>query len=60
MEADNINSAFHEFKPCCCRKGCNNEASCILTVIYLDKKGYFCGKCASELLQDGLISRKEV
>jgi len=40
-------------------KGCKEEGKTLLKIKYLQKTGYFCNFCTSELLQLGLAVREE-
>ena len=42
-----------EYKTCA-RNGCSNPAEYRLTIIYLNKTGWFCELCKNELIEDGL------
>lgn len=39
----------------CAGKGCQNNGIIILTVLYINKRGYFCESCAKDLLLLGLV-----
>jgi hypothetical protein len=39
----------------CAGNGCSNEGKHPLTIIYLNKKGWFCDSCKYDLLIDGLV-----
>jgi hypothetical protein len=42
----------------CARNGCSNSANYALTIIYLNKIGWFCKLCMHELTRDGLVLEK--
>jgi hypothetical protein len=39
----------------CAGNGCPNEGILQLTVIYLNRIGWFCNSCKDDLIKDGLI-----
>lgn len=39
----------------CIRKGCGKAASNSLAINYLNKKGWFCDECKTELMKEGLV-----
>jgi hypothetical protein len=56
----NIHIASDEFKEFACAcKGCQNIATTVLEVKYLQKVGAFCGSCAKDLLQSDLVLNKK-
>jgi hypothetical protein len=52
---DNFNN--HTFKDTTCAiRGCNNQGTNFLRIVYVDKSGWFCDKCTIELEQDELVA----
>jgi hypothetical protein len=54
----NVNYNFEQYKQCA-GKGCKSEGKTLLKIKYLQKTGYFCNFCTSELLQLGLVVQEE-
>jgi hypothetical protein len=56
----NFNTHYNseEYKQCA-GKGCKEEGKTLLKIKYLQKTGYFCNFCTSELLQLGLAVQEE-
>jgi hypothetical protein len=53
MNYNNIDSE-HQYKQCA-GKDCNRKATQLIKIQYLNKFGYFCDKCKTELLDLGLV-----
>jgi hypothetical protein len=55
----NISYTTEQFKQFCVGKDCKREGTTLLKIKYLQKTGYFCNVCTSELLQLGLAVQEE-
>jgi len=40
----------------CAGKGCPNKGTSQLTIIYLNRKGWFCDGCKQDLSENGLLT----
>jgi|tagenome__1003787_1003787.scaffolds.fasta_scaffold20333944_2 hypothetical protein len=49
------NIKIHRYKDSCAGLNCSNKPITILKVKYINKIGYFCQKCKSDLLQLDLV-----
>jgi hypothetical protein len=47
---------FSQRQPDCAGKRCPNKGTFQLTIIYLNRKGWFCNSCKQELTKDGLVT----
>ena len=50
---DKINTTNHRFKVCACRN-CQKQATRLMEVNYIYKKGWFCDSCAVDISFHGL------
>jgi hypothetical protein len=41
----------------CSGRGCTKDAKILLEILYINKRGYFCDECTSDLLSKGLAVR---
>jgi hypothetical protein len=46
------------FKGICCGKDCKRQPSKLLRIKYIHKAGRFCEKCATDLLEAGLVDEE--
>ncbi len=44
----------------CAGNGCSNPGTHSLTVVYLNKIGWFCEFCKNELVQEGLVMENKI
>ena len=44
----------------CAGSGCSNAAKYPLTILYLNKVGWFCGSCRDSLVKDGIAFDFEI
>jgi len=55
LTADRLDSNLEN----CAGKNCSNKGTSQLTIVYLNRTGWFCDSCKQELLSDDLIIEHE-